>query len=140
VIITDTFEVLASNALADDLFEPLGQPANTARALFANSAAREFYVEWDQVAAATVAQLRMVAGRYPADSELSKLIEALFERSTVFASLWKGGRVDVRAHGRRSFRHPRLGVVVVNYENFDLLGDPRRRLVVFAPAKPESSA
>ncbi|MFJ1455232.1 helix-turn-helix domain-containing protein [Nocardia sp. N2S4-5] len=140
VIITDTFDLLASNARADDLFEPLGRPANLARALFTDGAAREFYVEWDQVAAATAAQLRMVAGRYPADSELSKLIEDLSKCSTDFASLWGSGRVDVRTHGSKSFRHPRLGVVVVDYENFDLPGDPRRRLVVFAPAKPESSA
>ena len=133
LIITDTFTVLAANALARKLFEPLGDYDNMALALFAGSAARAFYVEWDEVAAATVAQLRLVAGRHPMDQEVRTLIDDLTAASPEFADLWRTGDVAQRGHGSKSFRHPELGVLTMSYENLELPGDPRQRLVTFTP-------
>ena len=135
LIITDTFTVLAANALARKLFEPLGDYYdNMALALFAGWAARAFYVEWDEVAAATVAQLRLVAGRHPMDQEVRTLIDDLTAASPEFADLWRTGDVAQRGHGSKSFRHPELGVLTMSYENLELPGDPRQRLVTFTPA------
>ncbi|MBF6175189.1 helix-turn-helix domain-containing protein [Nocardia blacklockiae] len=131
LIITDTFTVLAENALARKLFDALGEHENLARALFLAPAARAFYLEWDDTAAATVAQLRLVAGRYPDDPAATALIEELTAASPEFTALWQEGDVALRTYGRKRFRHPEQGVVTVNYENFELPGDPRQRLVTF---------
>jgi transcriptional regulator with XRE-family HTH domain len=133
LVITDTFTVLAANAPAHKLFEPLGEHRNMARTLFIDPAARSFYVEWNDIAAATVAQLRLVAGRYPADAEVSALIDDLTATRGEFAELWQAGAVAVRTYGTKRFRHPELGMLTVNYENLELPGDPRQRLIVFTP-------
>ncbi|WP_406276208.1 helix-turn-helix transcriptional regulator [Nocardia sp. NBC_00881] len=140
LIITDTFTVLAENALARKLFDPLGEHENLARTLFLNPAARTFYLEWDEVAAATVAQLRLVVGRYPADPEASTLIEDLTISSPEFADLWQTGDVALRNHGSKSFHHPEQGVLAVNYENLELPGDLRQRLVTLTPVESPSTA
>ncbi|MBB5916226.1 transcriptional regulator with XRE-family HTH domain [Nocardia transvalensis] len=133
MVITDLFTVLAENALARSLFEPLARYGNLARALFLDPAARTFYVEWDEVAAATVAQLRLVTGRYPDDEEASALTAELATASAAFAALWRTGDVTLRTYGSKSFRHPARGTVTVNYENLELPGDFRQRLVTLTP-------
>ncbi|MCU1644958.1 MAG: hypothetical protein JWN03_5233 [Nocardia sp.] len=137
VIITDRFDVLAANPLAERLFEPISNVlhdnGNLARTLFLEAAAREFYVEWDDVAAATVAALRLAAGSHPEDADLTALIDELATGSAEFATLWAEGDVAVRTYGSKNFRHPAVGVLTLDYENLELPGDLRQRLVTFSP-------
>jgi hypothetical protein len=58
------------------------QPANSARFLFLDPAAGEFYIDWDRVADELVAHLRSDAGRNPYDRGLSDLVGELSTRST----------------------------------------------------------
>ncbi|MDI2126808.1 helix-turn-helix domain-containing protein [Yinghuangia seranimata] len=137
MVVGDRFDVLALNPLARRLFGPFatapGGMPNLARFLFLDPAGRDFYVEWDDVASATVGQLRSVAGRFPADRELARLLAELREGSLEFAGLWARGDVAVRAHGTKSFRHPAVGVLTFRYENLELPGDARQRLVTLEP-------
>ncbi|NIH80838.1 helix-turn-helix transcriptional regulator [Amycolatopsis viridis] len=132
LVINDRFDVLAVNGPAGRLF---GEKQNLARELFLDPAARDFYVEWDEVAAATAAQLRLVAGRHPGDADLARLVAELSERSTEFRRLWSTGDVELRAFGAKSFLHPDAGLLTFHYENFELPGDARQRLITFTPAK-----
>lgn len=137
LVITDRFDVLAANGLARRLFEPISDVlrdnGNLATTLFLDPAARDFYVEWGEVAAATVAALRLTAGNHPEDTELTALIDELSTGSEEFAALWTEGDVAVRTHGSKNFRHPAIGVLTLNYENLELPGDLRQRLVTFSP-------
>ncbi|MFB8008458.1 helix-turn-helix domain-containing protein [Nocardia sp. NPDC056000] len=137
LVITDRFDVLAANTLAGRLFEPISNVlrdnGNLARTLFLETAARDFYVEWDEVAAATVAALRLTAGDHPEDLELTALLDELSTGSAEFTELWSAGEVAVRTHGSKNFRHPTVGVLTLNYENLELPGDLRQRLVTFSP-------
>ncbi|MFF2555418.1 helix-turn-helix transcriptional regulator [Nocardia sp. NPDC058058] len=137
LVITDSFDVLAANVLAERLFDPISKVAqgngNLARTLFLDPAAREFYVEWDEVAAATVAALRVTAATHPHDRDLTVLINELSTGSVEFDELWQTGEVAVRTHGSKSFRHPAIGILTLNYENLELPGDLRQRLVTFSP-------
>lgn len=133
LVINDRFDVLAANALAERLFGG-GEELNLARMLFLDRAAREFYVEWDEVAAATAAQLRLAAGRHPHD-DLAELVAELSGQSAEFRRLWDTGDVELRTFGAKSFRHPEAGVLTLNYENFELPGDTRQRLVTFTPSE-----
>lgn len=137
LIIDDCFDVLAANSLATRLFVDTATtgpgPANLARYLFLDAGARNFYVEWDEVAAATVGQLRLSAGRHPADHALAVLICELIDGSEEFRARWTVGNVEQRTFGAKSFRHPAVGVLSLHYEHFASLADERQRLVVFTP-------
>jgi len=78
LIINDRFDVLAANRLAARLFTGI-TPApdvtcNLARYLFLDPGARDFYLEWEEVATATAGQLRLAAGCHPDDRDLTALI------------------------------------------------------------------
>lgn len=137
LIVNDRFDVLATNRLIVRLFEAtpeaVSAQGNLAWSLFLNPAARDLYVDWRDVAAATVAQLRLVTGRYPHDAASAALVAELTARSGDFAELWATGDVELRTHGTKSFRHPTVGVLTLYYENLDLPGDLRQRLVTFSP-------
>lgn len=137
MVLTDRFDVLAMNPVAKRLFVPAAAVPpgrwNLARFLFLAPEGREFYVEWDEVAAATVGQLRATAGRHPDDQELAELIAQLRAGSDTFGRLWGRADVEVRTHGAKSFRHPAVGTLTFTYETLDLTGDDRRRLVTLTP-------
>jgi transcriptional regulator with XRE-family HTH domain len=137
LIINDRFDVLAANPLATRMFTAVDTaPAakcNMARYLFLDPSARDFYVEWADVAAATVGQLRLTAGRHPDDPELAVLVAELTTGSTDFRELWSAGDVEQRSCGAKSFRHPAVGVLTLHYENFESVSNPRQRLVTFTP-------
>ena len=71
-------DMLATNRLGAALFSPVlsspAQPANNARFLFLDPAAREFYADWERQAQDVVASLRTEAGQSPHDKGLSNLI------------------------------------------------------------------
>ncbi|MFF7990686.1 helix-turn-helix transcriptional regulator [Kitasatospora xanthocidica] len=137
MVLTDRMDVLALNALAKRLFVhgAAARPDtwNLAAFLFLTPAGREFYVEWDAIAADTVGQLRAVAGRHPDDAELERLIARLRAESAAFRTLWARADVEVRTHGTKSFRHPALGTLTFTYETLPLAGDERRRIVTLTP-------
>jgi transcriptional regulator with XRE-family HTH domain len=130
MVVDDIFTVLAANPLAANLFR--ASKRSLARYLFLDPDARSFYVDWDEVAAATAAQLRVTAARYPTDERLVVLLDEL-AGSPQFRTLWARGDVAVRTHGEKSFRVPDVGVLTFTYENLDIAGTARRRLVAFTP-------
>jgi transcriptional regulator with XRE-family HTH domain len=144
LIINDRFDVLAANPLATLLFLDIttahgpGAP-NLARFLFLDPGARDFYVEWDEVAAATTGQLRLSAGRHPQDRDLAALVAELTTHSADFRALWAAGDVEQRSSGAKSLRHPAVGVLRLHYENFVSLDDPRQRLIGFIPDEGDAS-
>ncbi|MDP4508198.1 helix-turn-helix domain-containing protein [Nonomuraea turcica] len=137
MIINDRFDVLVANGVAARLFtlEAIlsAQRPNLARRLFLAPGSRDFYVEWDEVAAVTAGQLRVASGLYPTDAELAELIRELRHGSETFRTLWSARDVSVRTNGVKSFRHPALGTVTFSYEHFIPAGDSRQRLVVLVP-------
>ncbi|GAB2520959.1 helix-turn-helix transcriptional regulator [Nocardia heshunensis] len=140
MVINDMFDVLAMNDPARALFADVAtmpeSERNLARYLFCSPSSRDFYVEWGEVAAVTVAQLRVTAGRFPCDTQAAALIAELSEAAPEFRRLWDDGDVEVRTHGAKPFRHPTLGVLRLSYENFDLAGSARQRIVAFT-AEPD---
>ncbi|MCO5996760.1 helix-turn-helix transcriptional regulator [Actinoallomurus rhizosphaericola] len=136
IVINDRFDLLAGNPGAKQIFALDTFPAargNLARFQFLVPEGRVFYVEWEEVAAATVGELRVAAGRYPGDAELSALIRELHSGSGDFRRLWAGGDVDVRTYGVKRFHHGVLGTLTFCFENFELAGDARQRLITFTP-------
>jgi transcriptional regulator with XRE-family HTH domain len=86
-------DILAANRLgrafySQHLDSPHG-PANSARFIFLDPRAPDFYVDWEQVATDAVAILRSEAGRDPYDRGLSDLIGELSTRSDTFRTRWR---------------------------------------------------
>ena len=83
-------DVVAANPLGRALFSPAfadaTTPTNLARFTFLDEQATEFFLDWDDVANATVALLRVEAGRNPGDHNLSDLVGELATRSDEFRS------------------------------------------------------
>jgi transcriptional regulator with XRE-family HTH domain len=143
LVVNDGFDVLAANAVAVHLFVDVATAApeqpNLARYLFLDPRAREFYLDWAEVAAATVGQLRLATGRHPGDHELAALVAELAAGDGSFRALWAARDVEQRSSGTKSLRHPGVGVLTLHYQNFQPVDEPRQRLVTFVP-QPHSAS
>ena len=138
-------DLLAANALGRSLYAPVydmpGRP-NVARFVFLDPRARDFFVEWDKVAAEAAAMLRTLAGENPYDQGLAGLVGELSTRSEVFAQLW--ARHDVRLHrtGVKKFHHPVVGDLTLAFEALDIAADSGLRLSAYVaePGTPSAEA
>jgi hypothetical protein len=136
-------DLIASNALGRAVYSPLydddptGTP-NTARFLFLNPKAKEFFLDWEKTAADTVANLRTELGRDPLNQDLTDLVDDLNRDSAHFRHLWKSH--DVRYHdtGVKDVRHPLVGDLRLTFEAMELPSDPGQSLIVYG-AEPASS-
>jgi transcriptional regulator with XRE-family HTH domain len=139
------FDMLGANRLGRALYSPLFDsplfsqrgPVNSARFVFLDPAARDFFVEWDKSADDSVAFLRSEVGRSPHDRVLVEMIGELTTRSPEFAARWP--RHDVKFHrsGTKLLRHPITGPLALPYESLDLSTDPGTRVYVYTP-EPDS--
>jgi transcriptional regulator with XRE-family HTH domain len=135
-------DVLASNELGTALFSPVfadsARPANTARFVFLDQSATEFFRDYDKVANDTVALLRAEAGRDPYDRELSDLIGQLSTRSEDFRRRWAAHNVRIHTSGVKLIHHPVVGDLDLSFEFFPMPGDPNQSLLTYT-SEPGSS-
>ncbi|CAG6391914.1 helix-turn-helix transcriptional regulator [Streptomyces cocklensis] len=139
------FDILAANELGRALYAPVFDsplfaqcgPVNTARFLFLDPAAQDFWTDWDKGANDSVAFLRTETGRAPHDKALTDMIGELTTKSDEFARRW--ARHDVKFHrsGVKNLHHPLVGDLALPYEAMDLPSDPGLRLNFYTP-EPDS--
>jgi hypothetical protein len=113
-------------------------PANIARFQFLDPVGPDFFPDWNRAADITVALLRTEAGRDPYDRDLTDLIGELCTRSEDFRTRW--ARHDVRLHhaGAKTFHHPVVGDLTLDYESIDLHADHNLNLTVYTAADAPS--
>ncbi|HEX8157023.1 MAG TPA: helix-turn-helix transcriptional regulator [Solirubrobacteraceae bacterium] len=134
-------DILAANALGSALyFEMLrggALPVNSARFIFLDPRARDFYVDWEKAASDSVAVMRSEAGRDRYDRCLSALVGELSTQSREFRTLWAAH--DVRQHitGTKHFYHPVVGELILTYDRLDLVADPGLTIFTYT-AEPGS--
>ena len=130
------------HALYADVFDDPVQPPNTARFLFLDPRATEFFVDWDTIAHDAVAILRAEAGRDPHDRRLSDLIGELATRSEEFRVRWAAHNVKFHRTGTKRFHHPVVGDLTLTYEALDLPADSGQRMLVYTaePGSPSHDA
>ncbi|PZG23753.1 helix-turn-helix transcriptional regulator [Nonomuraea aridisoli] len=116
-----------------------GRPPNIARFQFLDPAGPDFFPEWDVAADITVALLRTEAGRDPYNKDLTQLIGELSTRSADFRTRWAQHNVRLHSTGTKSFHHPAIGALVLDYESMDLNADPGLNLTVYTAA-PDTPA
>jgi transcriptional regulator with XRE-family HTH domain len=129
-------DVLAWNRLAAALIVDFGAlPAkerNMPRLVFLDESCRDFYPQWEAVAAETVDYLRLYAGRNPDDAELAELIGELSIHSEEFRTQWARHDVRDKNFGAKRMVHPMVGELTLQYETLVLPGDPDQLLVTYS--------
>ena len=134
-------DVLYANELGRALFSELFSGAsglpNSARYVFLDRRATEFFIDWENIANDIVALLRAEAGRDPYDRALSDLIGELSTQSDEFRVRWAAHNVRFHRSGVKNFHHPVVGDLTLTYEALELPGDPGQRIFVYM-AEPNS--
>jgi hypothetical protein len=132
---------VATNYLARALYAPIladpRRPANGARFIFLDPAARDFFPEWDDIADNMAAVLRAEAGRNPHDKDLTDLIGDLSTRSEDFRRRWADHKVRHHRTGAKRIRHPVVGDLELHFEAMTLTSDPGLTFTIFT-ATPDS--
>jgi transcriptional regulator with XRE-family HTH domain len=134
-------DLVATNYLARALYAPIladpRRPANGARFIFLDPAARDFFPEWDDIADNMAAVLRAEAGRNPHDKDLTDLIGDLSTRSEDFRRRWADHKVRHHRTGAKRIRHPVVGDLELHFEAMTLTSDPGLTFTIFT-ATPDS--
>jgi len=130
-------DALGANRLGRALYPAVfGQPrrpANWARYIFLDPAARTFYADWNRAAKDSVALLRSQAGRNPHDRELSDLVGELATRSEEFRGLWAAHNVRLHTKGVKQFNHPVVGELELSFNRLEVSADPGLMIVAYTP-------
>lgn len=128
-------DVLAMNQLARALYAPVladpRRPANTTRFVYLDPAAKEFFVDYDQVVRDAAAMLRLEAGRNPHDEDLIALVGELSTRSELFRQHWASQDVRFHRSGRKRLRHPVVGQLDLDFEAMELPSEPGLQLNIY---------
>ena len=128
VVMNSLLDVLATNALADALYEPFSPADNVARMTFLDPAATSFYPRWNWVAQSTVAHLRQTAD--PKSQRLRQMVEEL-NQSPVFKELWEQHEVRGKTQDAKEFMHPAVGPIKLNYHSLEVREAPGQYLVIY---------
>jgi transcriptional regulator with XRE-family HTH domain len=136
-------DILAANQLGYALYSPLyassARPVNTARFVFLDPRAPDFFVDWDRVATEVVAVLRSEAGRDPHDRGLSELVGELSLQSEQFRTRWAAHNVRFHDKGTKRFHHPIVGDLTLTFETMQLTADTGLTMAVYT-AEPGSKS
>ena len=137
-------DILAANRLGRALIAPVfadpRRPANLARFMFLDPAARDYYLEWEPMASDVVAILRSEAGRDPHDKALQDLIGELSTRSELFRSRWAAHNVRLHRTGVKRLQHPVVGELTLDFDAMELPADTGLTVIAYSaePASPSA--
>ena len=98
--------------------------------------------EHAELQARLVADLRLTAARYPADSRLKRLISELAAQSPRFVELWEPGELQPhRDQGRRKvIDHPGVGHITLDCDTLIVASDDLRIMIYTAEPETEDAA
>ncbi len=128
-------------ALYSDMFSRAAGPGpvNSARYVFLDPGARDFYADWERAASDVVAVLRSAAGRDPYDRDLSDLVGELSTQSAEFRTRWAAHNVRFHDTGTKDLHHPVVGDITLTYNRMELAADPGQMLMIWT-AEPGSKS
>ena len=137
-------DMLAANRLARALYSPVladpRRPANNARFIYLDPAAREFFVDWERAADDIAAMLRSEAGSNPHDKQLIELIGELSTSSEDFRTRWAAHNVRFHRTGHKRIRHPAVGLLDLDFEAMEFPAHPGLTLLAYTAAEGTPTA
>ncbi|WP_308402158.1 helix-turn-helix transcriptional regulator [Streptomyces shenzhenensis] len=132
-VLGPAFDVLAANAVADALLSPFGTERNMPRILFTHPLAKTVFAEWELLRRSTVYALRLNAGRFPDDPNITDLVAELRQSAPDFRVLWADRDVAGLTRAFKVFVHPEAGRIELTYQTFDVVDAPGQQLLVGTP-------
>ena len=140
IVRTATWDVVAWNRAASAVLTDYGalppDQRNILRMIFCDPSVRSVQCEWEAVARFVVGAFRIDAARAGAEAEVAPLVDELCRSSPEFASMWRDSDVQTHGDGVKHLRHPRLGVIALEYSAFAVDARPDLSLIVYNPATP----
>ncbi|CAM5270315.1 Transcriptional regulator OS=Streptomyces antimycoticus OX=68175 GN=SANT12839_065160 PE=4 SV=1 [Streptomyces antimycoticus] len=133
--------LIAGHLPADAPERPAARP-NTQRMLFLDPHTRELYPDWPGEARRAVSSLRVAAGAHPDDRRLAELVGELSMKCAEFAALWSRHPVRRYAFGTKSFHHPLVGPLELDFEMTRLPDSGGHGLLMYGaePGSPSEAA
>jgi transcriptional regulator with XRE-family HTH domain len=134
-------DVLAANALAEELSPGFRVGENLSRWRFLEPAARKVYPDWDDATAVAVGGLRELSATDPDDPVLLALIAELSAGSERFRQLWAQADVGYTS-GVNHMWHPEVGDVYLTRTKFDVSYSGGQHMIAFhaEPGSPSAAA
>ncbi len=120
-------DIVAANSLCFALYggilSPDTLPLNLARFMFLDPRARDFFLEWNTVAADLAAALRTEAGRNTHDRALNSLIGDLATGSTEFSTRWARHNVRFHRSARKTLHNQLVGDIELTGDSLEVPGE-----------------
>jgi transcriptional regulator with XRE-family HTH domain len=139
-------DLLAWNPTASALFTGFErrppEERNMARLIFLDPEIRDLYCTRDWDGAGLIAALRVRHSRGRPDPRVESLIAELCERSQHFRRLWEEHGVVKRMSGRKTFNHPEVGRIELDWERLTIPGSSGQVILVYSaePGTPAATA
>jgi transcriptional regulator with XRE-family HTH domain len=140
---TSTWDIVAWNAAAAAVLVdyekiPAGE-RNILRLMFCDPDVRAMQPDWESTARFVVAAFRADAARAGAATNVKALVEDLCRSSPEFAAMWSDNDVRSYGEGTKELRHPKAGLLALEYSAFAVDGRPDLGMVIYTPATPEDA-
>jgi transcriptional regulator with XRE-family HTH domain len=136
-------DLLAWNPTASALFTGFERrppkERNMARLIFLDPEIHELFCSDGWRGAGLVAALRVRYDRGRPEPRVEALISELLERSPVFREVWEEHGVVKRMRGRKTFNHPEVGVIELDWDRLTVPGSGGQVLMVYS-AQPDTPA
>lgn len=140
VLLNRYMDVLGANRPARALFHNMSPGTNRLRASFLDPREREFWRDWDQAAANSVAQLRSDIGGDVECSPAHALITDLKRSCADFQYFWSRQDVQQQAISPVRVRHPDLGDLELHREKLIVAGSDGVVLFIYYAEADSPSA
>ena len=137
---TSTWDVVAWNRAAATVLVDYGtldpKQRNLLRLVFLDPHIRVKQPDWQGVARFVVGAFRADVARAGAGAakNVAALVDELSRESPEFAALWRDHDVRDTYEGPKRVRHPKAGVIALEYSTFAVDGRPDLSLVIYNPA------
>jgi transcriptional regulator with XRE-family HTH domain len=142
-IVGPWLDLLAWNPTASALFTGFERrpPAqrNMARLIFLDPEVHDLFCAGGWSGAGLVAALRVRYGRGKPEPRVEALISDLIQGSPLFKRLWEEHGVVKRMGGRKTFNHPDVGVIELDWDRLTVPGSSGQVLMVYS-ARPGTRA
>ncbi|MGV1755587.1 helix-turn-helix transcriptional regulator [Rhizobium sp. A22-96] len=138
------WDVLAWNAASVALFGDYsllqGDARNSVHRVFTDPAHRQLLVDWEIVAANSLAMFRADSARYAGDPDFERLIATLTQASSEFRAWWPRQDVLRPLTGHKRLRHPGGGLMTFEYTALAVMDRPDMKLVVYTPLDEDGTS
>ncbi len=145
IVLGRHLDVLAWNPLAEALLgDPRSYPPDRLNMLLLMfDDAHTNYgqcADWEQQALEYIGMMRAAVASDPTHPRATAIVGELSIRSAEFRRLWSRHDVRETVRGRKTFRVPEVGEIVVDWDTYPLPGNPGPVMVVFTaePGSPDA--